>query len=265
MTANNSASSDSNSKESSAKVVCITGASKRIGAGIAELFHQQGFNIIIHYNSSSKEALELIEKFNQQRTNSACTVDADLCDSSQLEKLAADILEKFGRLDVLVNNASRYYPTKFGKVDQQQWDDLIDSNLRGAFFLSQSVSEELGRRHGSIINMVDTHADKALGNHSVYCIAKAGLKAMTRSLALDLAPSVRVNAVSPGAILWSESLENSEDSDAQEQRARIISKIPAGRLGEISEIAATVFFLAISANYVTGITIKVDGGRSLGL
>ncbi len=257
--------SGNKSAETQARVVCITGASRRIGAGIATHFHQQGFDVVIHYNKSAADAEDLVERLNQLRANSTRAVSADLCDSNQLEKLATDILEQFGRLDVLVNNASSYYPTQFGSIAQPQWDQLIDSNLRGAFFLSQHLAGELGSRKGSIINMIDIHADQPLGNHSVYCIAKAGLKAMTRTLALDLAPEVRVNGVSPGAILWAESLQDDEDPKVQLERKRILSKIPAGRLGEISEIAATVFFLAVSATYVSGATVKVDGGRSLGL
>jgi pteridine reductase len=253
----------SNSNDSS-KVVCVTGGSKRIGASIVKLFHQHGYRVIIHYNRSVDEATKLAASLNQKRAGSAGIIAADLCDAQQLEELASGIVEKFARLDVLVNNASSYYPTRFGNIGPQDWNQLVDSNLRGAFFLSQSLSQELSKAHGSIINIVDTQADQALRDHSVYCIAKSGLKSMTRSLALDLAPRIRVNGVSPGAILWPDRLENDDDPQVQEHRKRILSKIPTGRLGDVSEIAETVLFLANSASYITGLTIKVDGGCSLG-
>ncbi len=164
------------------KVVLITGAAKRIGAGIARTFHRQGYDVIVHFNHSAEDAERLITELNHERNMSAVALQADLTDPSQVKALAASVCSQFGRLDVLVNNASAFYPSAYGEVSAQQWDELVNSNLRGAFFLTQDLSEELRKRHGAIVNLVDTHADKPLLHHSVYSIAKAGVKAMTRSL-----------------------------------------------------------------------------------
>lgn len=245
------------------KVVLVTGSGKRIGAAIVRGFHCRGYRVLIHYNHSREEALALEKLLNEQRAASAETLRADLTSAVDVERLALEAQEAFGRLDVLVNNASSFYPTWFGEVKATDWDDLIDSNLRASFFLSQFLSEEIRRRKGAIINLVDTHADRPLAEHSVYSIAKAGLKAMTKALAEELAPDVRVNGVSPGAILWPQSLEDAEDPEVQARRKAIIKAIPVGRLGDPDGIADAVIFLALDATYVTGQVIKVDGGRSL--
>lgn len=180
-------------------------------------------------------------------------------------QLASAVLAQYGRLDVLVNNASSYYPTPFNTITQQAWDDLIDSNLRAAFFLAQALAPELRQRRGTIVNLIDSHIDKPLLHHSVYTIAKAGLTAMTLALAQELAPSVRVNGVSPGAILWPTALADDSNLDVQKQREKILARIPLGQLGSPQQIADAVFFLATAASYMTGTVLRVDGGRALDL
>ena len=245
------------------KVVCITGAAKRIGAAIVRTFHDQGFNVIIHYNRSAAAAAELVMELNHGRAASAQSLQADLTDAGQVKTMGLQALKIFGRLDVLVNNASSFYPTRLSEVSDADWDDLMDSNLRAAFFLSRNLSEELKRTKGAIVNIVDTHADHPLRGHSVYSIAKAGLKAMTKSLALELAPEVRVNAVSPGAILWSEALQDETDPAVLGARDKILARIPLGCLGKPEHIAAIAYYLACQGHYLTGQVIKVDGGSSL--
>ena len=245
------------------KVVCITGAAQRIGAAIARTFHRQGFNVIIHYHRSTDAAEQLVMALNRDRASSAQTLQADLCNSKQVQAMSSQAPEIFGRLDVLINNASSFYPTELGEISDAIWNDLIDSNLTGAFFLSRDLSTELKRTQGAIVNIIDTHADQPLRGYSIYCIAKAALKAMTRSLALELAPGVRVNAVSPGAILWSAVLEDDGDPAVVAAREKILQQIPLGCLGQPEHIAATAYFLACHGHYMTGQVIKVDGGRSL--
>ncbi len=245
------------------KVVCITGAAKRIGAAIARDFHTQGFTVIVHYHRSAAAAKDLVMEFNRIRADSAHALQAQLTDSTQVEALSHQLLDVYGRLDVLVNNASSFYPTTLSEVTDASWDDLIDSNLRAAFFLCRNLSAELKRTKGSIVNIVDTHADRPLRGHSIYSIAKAGLKAMTKSLALELAPQVRVNGVSPGAILWPPVLEDDADPTVPAAREKILREIPLGCLGKPEHIAAATYFLAVQASYLTGQVIKVDGGRSL--
>lgn len=248
---------------SETRVVVITGAAQRIGACIASTFHRHDYNVIVHYNQSEDAALQLVARLNGERSNSATTIQSNLADAMQVENLAQVILDQFGRLDVLVNNASAFYSTAIGETNHQHWDDLIDTNLRAAFFLSQGLSHELTAREGAIINIVDTHADRPLQHHSVYSIAKAGLKAMTKSLALELAPGVRVLGVSPGAILWPASLENEDDPEVLQVRGKILQQIPLGHLGRPEDIADAVYFLANGSSYMTGQVIRVDGGRHL--
>ncbi len=245
------------------RVVLVTGAAKRIGAAIARYFHGKGFRVIIHFHRSSIQASAVVKELNANRPDSAMMLSADLGDKEQVAILAKQSLLCFDRIDVLVNNASAFYPTPLEDATQSDWDALIDSNLRGAYFLCQALAPELQARAGAIVNIVDALADKTLPNHSIYSIAKSGLKSMTKSLAVELAPSVRVNAVSPGAILWPSSLENSEDSAVAEKREKILVQIPLGNLGTVEDIAAATYFLACEASYVSGETIKVDGGRSL--
>lgn len=245
------------------KVCLLTGASKRLGACTAKKFHAEGFNVIIHYNTSKNEAEELVGQFNALRIGSAFCLQADLCDHQQAHSLAQRAFDCYQRVDVLVNNASSFYPSPLAECDHKIWDDLFDSNLRAGFFLAQQLAAELERRAGSVVNIADTHADSPLKGFPIYSMAKAGVKAMTKSLAKELAPRVRVNGVSPGAILWPPSLEDESDPAVLDARKIILEKIPLRRLGEPQNIADTVFFLANDACYVTGQTIRVDGGRYL--
>lgn len=239
-----------------APVVLITGAARRIGAVTAELFHNAGYTVIIHYNRSAAEADRLCEGFNRQRSDSCLLVQADLNDMAGLDKIVA-LVSSVGRLDILINNASSFYPTPLEKCNNEQWDDLINSNLKGPFFLAQRLAGQLINTRGAVINISDMHARQALRNHPIYSIAKAGNIAMTKSLALELAPHVRVNSVAPGAILWPEY----EEDDIAKQNS-VLGKVPMGRLGNEMDIAATAFFLAVHASYMTGQTVAVDGGSS---
>ena len=245
------------------RVCLITGASKRLGACTAKKFHAEGFNVIIHYNRSESEAEALVAQLNAIRTGSAFCLQAELTDSEQVQSLPRLALDCYQRVDVLVNNASAFYPTPLAECDHKTWDDLFDSNLRAGFFLAQRLAPELEQRAGSIVNMTDTHADNPLKGFPIYSMAKAGVKAMTKSLAKELAPRVRVNGVSPGAILWPPSLEDDSDPAVLEAREKMLEKIPLRTLGEPQNIADTVFFLANDACYVTGQTVRVDGGRYL--
>jgi len=245
------------------RVCLLTGASKRLGACSAKKFHAEGFNVIIHYNNSKNEAGALAAELNAVRTGSAFCLQADLTDRDQVQTLTRLAFDCYQRVDVLVNNASGFYPTPLSECDQKDWDNLFDSNLRAAFFLAQQLAPELGKRAGSIVNMTDTHADNPLKGFPIYSMAKAGVKAMTKSLAKELAPRVRVNGVSPGAILWPLSLEDDSDPAVLGARQKMLEKIPLCTLGEPQNIADTVFFLANDACYVTGQTIRVDGGRYL--
>ncbi len=242
------------------KVALITGAARRIGAAIASKFHQQGFTVILHCNNSRSEADALAAQFNAERANSACVVQADLNNVAAITQLVTTVLEQFSAVDVLVNNASGFYPTPFAQVTDAQWQDVMASNLKGAFFLSQLLSASLTRKRGCIVNIADIHADRALRNYSVYSIAKAGLLGMTRALALELAPDVRVNAVSPGTILWP---EHGEEDAALQQK--IVAQIPLAAMGQPQDIANAVWFLAAQASYITGTVLRVDGGRHLNL
>ena len=246
-----------------AKVVLVTGAARRIGACIVEIFHQHAYRVIVHHRQSAVAAKALVDKLNELRPNSAACFGADFNNKAEVERLAGAALDCFGRLDVLVNNASSFYATNFGKATQPQWEDLQNSNLRAAFFLAQSLGEEIGRRGGAIVNVSDTHTDRPLKNYPIYSIAKAGLQAMTRSLAVELAPKVRVNGIAPGAILWPALLQDSEDQSVLEAREKVLRNIPLGTLGKKQDIADAVYFLANDADYVTGQVIRVDGGRSL--
>jgi len=238
------------------KVVLITGAARRIGANIASLFHKANYIVVIHYNQSASEADKLCETFNQQDPNSCLLIQANLSSPDGIEKIT-QLISTIGRLDVLVNNASSFYPTPLETCDQSQWDDLIGSNLRGPFFLTQSLSLLLKKQSGSVVNISDMHARQALAKHPIYTIAKGGNIAMTKTMALELAPEVRVNSVAPGAILWPEH----EEDDIEKQQS-VLKNVPMGRLGSESDIADAVFFLAVEASYVTGQTIAVDGGSS---
>lgn len=246
-------------------VVLVTGAAQRIGAAIALKFHHNNYRVLVHYRHSANNAQRLVDACNSGRPDSATALQADFCKPERVSRLAQDALALYGRVDVLINNASSYYPTPFGETTQQAWDDLVDSNLRAAFFLAQALAPELRQRCGAIVNLVDSHIDKPLLHHSVYSIAKAGVAAMTKSLAHELAPMVRVNGVAPGAILWPTALADDSAPDVQARREKILAQIPLGQLGSPELIADAVYFLAAEASYMTGTILRVDGGRALNL
>ncbi|MEA5445848.1 pteridine reductase [Gammaproteobacteria bacterium AB-CW1] len=237
------------------KTALVTGAARRIGAVIAEQLHQAGMNVVIHYRHSGQEAEALAQSLNDRRAESAVTAQADLLAPDAFPSLIK-AAEQWGGLDLLVNNASSFYPTPLGETDEAQWEDLMGSNLKAPYFLAQAACEALARRQGQIINIIDIHAFRPLAGHPVYTAAKAGLAMLTRSLAGEMAPSVRVNGVAPGAILWPEQPMN---ADTQQQ---LLARVPLGRKGEPRDIAAAVLFMVRDAPYVTGQILPVDGGRS---
>ncbi len=239
-------------------VALVTGAARRIGKAIAQTLHGAGARVAIHYHTSASDAEALVAVLNALRPDSATAIRADLLDVGALPGLIKGVVDWGGRLDILVNNASTFYPTPLGSIAASDWDDLIGTNLRAPLFLSQAAAPWLAERQGSIVNIVDIHARRPLRAHSVYGAAKAGLAMLTRALAKDLAPSVRVNAVAPGAILWPENGMN----DAT--RRAILDQVPLGRPGEPDDIAGCVLYLVRDARYVTGQVIAVDGGRSIG-
>lgn len=239
-------------------VALVTGAAQRIGATISRTLHQAGYRLVIHYRSSATAAEALAAELNSHRPDSAITLQADLDDMTQVERLAQQAQAAFGQLDLLVNNASSFFPTPVNESSQQQWDQLINSNLRAPYFLASALNPALQQQQGCIINLVDIHAQRGLKNYPIYSIAKAGLQMMTMSLARELAPKVRVNGVSPGAILWPEA-----DAElTEEAKAELLAKVPLERIGSAEDIARTVLFLAQSP-YITGQIVAVDGGKSL--
>lgn len=240
------------------KCALITGAARRIGAAIAELLHSHGVNVAIHYRGAQAEAQELSDKLNEKRAESACIFRADLASDGEPASLIDAVVKWSGRLDVLVNNASSFYPTPLGSITEEQWTDLIGSNLKAPLFLSQAAVPHLKSSRGAIVNIIDIHAQRPLRDHAVYGSAKAGLAMLTRSLAKDLAPDVRVNGVAPGAIAWPEN----GMSDAIKEN--IASQIPLGRTGDPADIARCVLFLVRDATYSTGQIVAIDGGRSIG-
>ncbi len=241
------------------KKALVTGAAARIGAAIAAALHQRGCDVILHYNSNRKDAQHLADQLNSVRSGSATLATADLSSAAGVEQLAEQVKSTWNRLDILVNNASRFYPTSVREPLAWQWDDLLNSNLKGPYFLVQALLNELSEARGSVVNLLDVHADRPMRGHAIYCISKAGLAMMTRALARELGPEIRVNGVSPGAILWPEK-EPGED----EKRA-ILGRTALGRLGEPADIAGAVAYLALDAPYVTGQILTVDGGRSLNI
>jgi pteridine reductase len=239
------------------KVVLVTGAARRVGAAIARRLHAAGMQVMLHYRQSEKDASALERALNDARPGSAACVRAELLDADAPETLVGACLERFARLDLLVNNASTFYPTRFGEIEARHWDELAGSNLRAPLFLSQCAAPHLAKTRGAIVNVTDIHAERPLKDYVVYTIAKAGLAALTKSLALELGPDVRVNAVAPGAIAWPE-----DDQFPTAERKRIVSTTPLGRIGAPEDIARVVEFLA-GASFVTGQTVAVDGGRSV--
>lgn len=241
------------------KTVLITGAAARIGAEIARTLHNSGMNIVIHYRSSAQGAETLAAEFNKIRSNSAATLQADLLNTSSLEPLVNQAAKIWNGLDVLVNNASSFYPTPVGQITEAHWDDLLGSNLKAPTFLSQAATPYLKDSQGCIINIVDIHGFRAMKEHPVYCTAKAGLAMLTQSLAKELGPDIRVNGVAPGAIMW----PNTE-LDPQIQQS-ILERTALKRQGCPQDIAKTVKFLVMDAPYITGQVIPVDGGRILNI
>ncbi len=240
------------------KVVLVTGSARRIGAVIATAFHAAGARLAVHYRNSRDEADALVARMNSSRTGSARAFPADLADPAACEALPATVIREFGRLDVLVNNASTFYPTPVGAITQDQFDDLLGSNLRAPLFLSQASAPELRRREGLILNIADIHALRPLGRHAVYCAAKAALVMLTRSLARELGPEIRVNAIAPGPVLWP---ENGVDEDL---RRRIVARTALKRAGSPEDVAKAALFFASDAPFVTGEVLAVDGGRLIG-
>ncbi len=242
------------------KVVLITGAGKRVGAAIAQHCHQLGMRLAIHYRESVQQAADLCARFNQQRPDSAIALGADLRDTVKLEGLIEHIISKWGQLDVLINNASSFYPEPFAKVTSSVWEDVMASNLKAPFFLAQSAARYLKQQKGCIINLVDIQAQRPLKNYSVYCIAKAGLVMLTKSLAKELGPDIRVNAIAPGIVLW----PDDETEFNQALREKIVARNALKRAGTPQDVANTAVFLINHADFITGQIIAVDGGRSLG-
>jgi pteridine reductase len=240
------------------KVVLVTGAARRIGAAIVTRLHAEGARIAVHYRGSADEARALVDRLNEARRDSAAAFQADLLDVSSLPQLVADVFAWGRRLDALVNNASTFYATPVGEISEQHWQDLVGSNFKAPLFLSQAVAPHLRDSGGVIVNIVDIHAQRPLRDHAVYGPAKAALAMLTKSLAKDLAPDVRVNGVAPGAILWP------EDGMSEETRQTILEQVPLARAGEPEDIAGCVLYLLRDAAYVTGQIVAVDGGRSIG-
>lgn len=239
------------------KVALITGAARRIGTAVARTLHAQGMNVALHYRASGDEARRLRDELEAVRAGSAVIVQAELRETARLTELVQEAAQAWGRLDALINNASAFFPTPVGAVDEAQWDELIGSNLKAPFFLAQAAAPLLGAQRGCIVNITDIHGERPLRGYSVYSISKAGLVMMTRALARELGPDVRVNGVAPGAILWP---EHGTDENAQ---ADILARTALKRQGEPEDIARAVLFLLRDAPYVTGQIIAVDGGRSL--
>lgn len=238
------------------KVALITGAAKRIGNRTTRLLHANGFNVVIHCHQSVNDAQRLADELNQQRTNSAQILIGDLLDTANLPNLAAKAVTLFGQIDILINNASSFYPTNVKDSTLAQWDDLMGTNLKAPFFLIKALESQLSANKGCVINMVDIHAERPLLGYPIYCMAKAGLAMLTKSLSRELAPNIRVNGIAPGAILWHENELNEDDKNT------VINEIALKRLGDPQDIAEAILYLT-NASYVTGHILAVDGGRSV--
>jgi len=249
---------------STPKVALVTGAAKRIGAEIARQLHKENFNLVIHYHQSEKAARELVHELNERRENSAICIAADLNNLTEVNSLATQAQAHWQRIDLLVNNASSFYPTPIGDASEDDWNNLMNSNLKAPFFLAQALAKNLGEQHGCIINIADIYADKPLKKHSIYSIAKAGNLMLTKTLAQELAPLVRVNGIAPGAILWPDDAHKKpEDRLSDDNKEKMLAKIPLQQRGQAQDIARTILFLAQQAPYITGQVITVDGGRSI--
>jgi len=243
------------------KVALITGGARRVGAAIARALHSAGVDLMVHYRGSADEARAMQTELETQRSGSVALVQADLLSQGALPTMVSETVRHFGRLDVLINNASSFFPTAVGEITEKAWDDLVGTNLKAPLFLSQAAAPYLRQSHGCIVNIIDIHADRPMRNHVVYSIAKGGLLALTRSLAAELGPEIRVNGVSPGVIMWPEDQRWADEL----ARQRIVQTILLKRVGNPDDIANAVRFLALEAPYVTGQVIAVDGGRSIHL
>jgi pteridine reductase len=238
------------------KTVLITGGARRVGAAIARHLHAAGANLVVHYRNSSRDAETLVGELNASRPKTAASFQADLLDLEKLHELSGYAVGRFGGLDVLINNASTFYATPIGKITPQAWDDLMGSNLKAPLFLSQAAAPALRQRQGLILNIVDIHALRPLRNYTVYCAAKAGLHMLTRSLAKELGPEIRVNGIAPGPVMWPEHGDEAA-------REKIIKRTILQRMGSPEDIARTALFFAASAPFITGQILAVDGGRSV--
>lgn len=238
-------------------VALITGSGRRVGAVIARTLHAAGYDLVLHYRHSADAAEALAAELEQQREQSVQLVHAELAAVDMLPELVTAALSRFGRLDALVNNASAFYPTPVGSATQAQWDELFASNAQAPFFLAQAATPALRQAGGAIVNLVDIYAERPLADHPVYCMAKAALLAMTRALALDLGPQVRVNAVAPGAVMWP------SEGKAYDDKRAMLERTPLKRAGTPEDVASAVLWLLRDAPFVTGQVIRVDGGRTL--
>jgi pteridine reductase len=241
----------------SGKTVLITGGARRVGAAIARTLHGAGANLVVHYRNSGKDAEALAAALNAERPKSAAVFQADLLQVEKLPALVEFAVRSFGSLDVLINNASTFYPTKIGEITPQAWDDLVGTNLKVPLFLAQAAAPALKKSRGLIVNLVDIHAQRPLRDYTVYCSAKAGLHMVTRSLAKELGPEIRVNGISPGPVLWP------EQGGDESKRAKIIERTILKRMGTPEDIARTALFFATAAPFITGQILAVDGGRSV--
>ena len=243
------------------KIVLITGGAKRVGAATCRLLHAQGARLMVHYRSSHDEAQALADELNHLRPDSCALVQGDLLEIDKLPRLVEATIKTYGRLDALINNASSFHPTPVGQITLDNWDDLIGSNLKAPLFLAQAAADALRHAHGCIVNIADIHAERPLKSYVLYSIGKAGLVAMTKSLAIELGPQVRVNAVAPGPIMWPEKDPTFDDAE----RRRIVAHTALKCEGSPDDIARAVRFLIYDAPYVTGQILAVDGGRSVSL
>jgi pteridine reductase len=238
-------------------VALITGAGRRVGAVIARTLHAAGYDLALHYRHSAAEATALAEALERQRAGSTLLLQGELADTAALPVLIESLLAHYGRLDALVNNASAFYPTPLGEATPAQWNELFASNAQAPFFLSQAAVPALREAQGGIVNLLDIYAERPLANHPLYCMAKAALAAMTRSLALDLAPQVRVNGVAPGAVMWP------SDGKPYDDQQAMLARTPMQRAGTPEDVAGAVLWLLRDAPFVTGQVVRVDGGRTL--
>jgi len=248
---------DKHASKLNGRTALVTGAAKRLGAATARALHAEGMNLLLHYNKSEAEAATLAQELNAARPDSAAIAQADLGNTQGLESLVKAALQWDG-LDVLVNNASSFRPTPVGSIGEDDWDDLMGSNLKAPLFLAQAAAPHLKKNHGCIVNMIDIHAYRPLREHTVYCIAKAGLVMLTLSLAKELGPEVRVNGVAPGPVLWPET-----PMDAATKKS-ILEATALKRKGSPEDVSGAILYLVRDAEYVTGQILAVDGGRSIG-